>query len=97
MSNNLPQSDSSFVGREREVEEVGRLSGHDPAADADGRRWGGQDASRLQVGAISWPTEWDGVWLVELAPLADPAAGAAGHRYLLDVRGDAGVSRSPRP
>ena len=71
---NLPLQLTSFVGRERELAEVAAAAGDAPAADADRRRRLRQDAP----GAAGrrrrcWTRYPDGVWLVELAPLADPA------------------------
>ena len=71
--NNLPRSLTSFVGRERETREVLDLLRAAPLATLTGA--GGTGKTRLALGvagevAADFP---DGVWLVELAALTDPA------------------------
>ena len=70
---NLPVARTSFVGREREVVEVKRLLAMTGLLSLTGP--GGSGKTRLAVELArdligSYP---DGVWLVELAPLSDPA------------------------
>jgi predicted ATPase len=89
MPNNLPVELTSFVGREREIEEVKRLLA--PGADEAGEGAGagshrqeethlltltgpggtGKTRLALQVAAQLLDFYPDGVWLVELAPVAD--------------------------
>ncbi|MGH3146447.1 MAG: ATP-binding protein, partial [Rubrobacter sp.] len=71
--NNLPSELSSFVGREKELAEVGRLLGDTRLLTLTGP--GGCGKTRLAVEAAGELVEGfeDGVWQVELASLADPA------------------------
>ena len=71
--NNLPLELSSFVGRQDEVAEVGRLLEHNRLLTLTGP--GGCGKTRLALAAagdVAWRFG-DGVWLAELAPVADPA------------------------
>jgi predicted ATPase/class 3 adenylate cyclase len=74
LPNNLPQPTSSFVGREREVEEVGRRLGVTRLLTLTGAGGVGKTRLSLQVGYDQLSAEWDGIWLVELGDLTDPAA-----------------------
>jgi energy-coupling factor transporter ATP-binding protein EcfA2 len=71
--NNLPLQLSSFVGREKELAEVGRLLKETRLLTLTGS--GGCGKTRLALAAAGELVEVfeDGVWLVELAPLADPS------------------------
>jgi len=64
---------STFVGREKELAEVKQLLGANRLLTLTGA--GGCGKTRLALAAASELLEKfeDGVWLVELAPLADPA------------------------
>jgi predicted ATPase/class 3 adenylate cyclase len=69
---NLPTQTTSFVERERELEEVRRtLSGHRLVTLIG---TGGTGKTRLMLEAASGtdPLPRDGIWLTELAPVADP-------------------------
>src|SRR5215204_6862573 len=71
--NNLPSELSSFVGREKELAEVMRLLEDALLLTLTGS--GGCGKTRLALAAAGELAEGfeDGVWLVELAPLADPS------------------------
>src|SRR5919112_523188 len=72
-SHNLPSELSSFVGREKELPEVRRLLENNRLLTLTGP--GGCGKTRLALAAAGGLVERfeDGVWLVELAPLADPS------------------------
>ena len=70
---NLPLQLTSFVGRERELVEVGRLLARHRLVTLTGAGGCGKTRLALQAaadGLDAWP---DGVWFVDLAPLTDPA------------------------
>src|SRR5262249_51749357 len=73
LPNNLPLQPTSFVGREREVAEVRRLLGATRLLTLPGTGGTGRTRLALQVAADLADAHPDGVWLVELAALADPA------------------------
>src|SRR3954470_19010676 len=90
---NLPTALTSFVGRERELTEVGRLLGRHRLLTLTGA--GGAGKTRLAVEAARprLGKHPDGVWLVELAGLADAslvpgAAASAMGLTLPPQRGD---------
>src|SRR5919112_2708702 len=70
---NLPSELSSFVGREKELAEVKRLLENNRLLTLTGS--GGCGKTRLALAAAGELVEGfeDGVWMVDLAPLADPA------------------------
>src|ERR687890_2855958 len=69
---NLPLELSSFVGREKELAEVKRLLKDNRFLTLTGS--GGCGKTRLALAAAAELVEGfeDGVWMVELAPLAEP-------------------------
>lgn len=71
--NNLPLQLTTFVGRGREKSEVARLLASSRLLTLMGA--GGAGKTRLALAVASEVLEQfpDGAWLVELAPLADPA------------------------
>ncbi len=69
--NNLPQPLTSFVGREREVEDVARMLAKNRLVTLTGVGGIGKTRLSLQVAADLLDDFPDGVWLVELAALAD--------------------------
>lgn len=70
---NLPLQLTSFVGREREVAQVKRLLGTTRLLTLTGSGGAGKTRLSLQVAADLLDQFPDGVWLVELASLTDPA------------------------
>src|SRR5215218_588340 len=90
---NLPLELSSFVGREKELAEVKRLMGETRLLTLTGS--GGCGKTRLALAVASELVEGfeDGVWMVELAPLADPSLVAQAVASTLGVREQPG--RSP--
>jgi predicted ATPase len=70
---NLPLQLTSFVGRERELAELAHLLAAHRLVTATGPGGTGKTRLALQAAAEALPDAPDGVWLVELAALADPA------------------------
>ena len=91
--NNLPQQLTSFIGRERELARSAR-----PAARTRGcsRIFGigglGKSRLSLQVAADVLDDYPDGVWFVELAPIADPRLVPQAVASVLGVKEDAGAA-----
>jgi predicted ATPase/class 3 adenylate cyclase len=69
--NNLPQQLTSFIGRERELLEVKRLLPSTRLLTLLGAGGLGKTRLSLQVAADAMDDFPDGVWFVDLAPLAD--------------------------
>jgi hypothetical protein len=90
---NLPSELSSFVGREKELAEVRRLLEDARLLTLTGS--GGCGKTRLALTAAGEVVERfeDGVWMVELAPMADPSLVPQAVASTLDVREQPG--RSP--
>jgi non-specific serine/threonine protein kinase len=90
--NNLPLQLSSFVGREKELAEVMRLLGDARLLTLTGP--GGCGKTRLALAATGELAEGfeDGVWLVELAPLADPSLVSQAVASVVGVREQPGRS-----
>ena len=70
--NNLPIQLTSFIGREREKAEVGRLLFTNRLVTLTGAGGAGKTRLALQVAAEGIEEFPDGVWLVELAALSSP-------------------------
>ena len=89
---NLPLELSSFVGREKELAEVKRCWG-DPPADAHRLgRLAARRGWRWRLQASLWKGFEDGVWMVELASLAEPSLVAQAVASTLGVREQPGRS-----
>lgn len=88
--NNLPQQLTSFIGRERELAEVKSLLANTRLLTLLGVGGIGKSRLSLQVAADSMDEYPDGVWLVELAPLADLRLVPQGVASVLGVREEAG-------
>ena len=70
--NNLPIQLTSFIGRERELAEAKSQLASARLLTLIGPGGTGKTRLALQIGAEMLPDFADGVWLAELAPLADP-------------------------
>ena len=71
-TSNLPVSPTSFIGREKEKEQIAYLSGQSPLVTVLGAAGIGKTRLCLQVAQAQSGAYPDGVWLVELAPIRDP-------------------------
>ena len=86
---NLPVQLTSFIGREKEIAEAKRLLAATPLLTLTGPGGTGKTRLSLQVAAEVLDTFKDGVWFVELAPVADPGLVAPTIAHAL------GLSESP--
>ena len=71
--NNLPPQLTSFIGRERELQEAQKLLASTRLLTLIGPGGTGKTRLSLRLAAEQLSEFKDGVWLVELAPLSDPA------------------------
>lgn len=71
---NLPTPLTSFVGRDAQITELIALGGQHRLVTLTGVGGVGKTRLSIQVAAELTPQFADGVWLVELAPVGDPAA-----------------------
>ena len=72
-NHNLPMQLSSFIGRERELAEAQAKLTSARLLTLIGPGGTGKTRLSLQIAAEQIPNFKDGVWLVELAPVSDPA------------------------
>ncbi|NJP98507.1 LuxR family transcriptional regulator [Nonomuraea sp. FMUSA5-5] len=70
---NLPVEPNRFIGRERDVSELGALVREERVITLSGVGGIGKTRLSLRVAAQARPWFADGVWLVELARVGDPA------------------------
>src|ERR687887_340525 len=70
---NLPAQVTSFVGRDYEIAELTRLLERTRILTLTGAGGVGKTRLAIQTAAALVDRYPDGVWLVELAPLSDPA------------------------
>src|SRR6266508_1124150 len=70
---NLPTSLSSFIGREKELDEITRLIAKNRLVTLTGVGGIGKTRLSIQVASGLLNDRPNGTWLVELAPLSDPA------------------------
>ena len=90
LPNNLPQQVTSFIGREKEVAEIKALLGKTRLLTLTGAGGAGKTRLSLQVAADLLDGEGDGVWLVELAALSDPALVVQAVADVLGIKEQAG-------
>ena len=90
--NNLPQQVTTFIGRERELSEVKAMLEKNRLLTLLGVGGLGKTRFSLQVGAEVLDDYPDGVWLVELAPLADERLVAQAVASVVGVKEEAGRS-----
>lgn len=70
--NNLPIQQTSFRGREHDLEEVKSLLSEHKLVTLFGSGGIGKTRLALQVGAEVLDRHPDGVWLIDFAPITDP-------------------------
>jgi len=92
ISNNLPIQLTTFIGREREIEDVKRLLAKARLLTLMGTGGAGKTRLSIQVAADLIDQFQKGVWLVELAPLTDPALVVQAVATTFQVREAAGRS-----
>ena len=92
LRHNLPQQVTSFVGREKESAEVGRLLAKTRLLTLTGSGGCGKTRLALQVAADMLDGSGDGVWLVELASLSDPGMVPQALATVLGVKEEPGES-----
>ncbi len=88
--NNLPQQLTSFVGRERELAQARDLLSRTRLLTLLGVGGLGKSRLSLQIAAEVLEEFPDGVWLVELAPIADERLVPLSVASALGVKEDAG-------
>jgi predicted ATPase/transcriptional regulator with XRE-family HTH domain len=84
--NNLPTPWSSFIGRERECEEVGHLVATSRLVTLTGAGGSGKTRLALEVARALLPRFRDGVWFVDLAPLSNSDLVPAAVALALGIR-----------
>ncbi len=90
IANNLPRQLTTFIGREREIAEAKRLLAEAHLLTATGPGGSGKTRLALKIAAAVLDEYPDGVWLLEFAPLADPAIVPQVLATTLGVREEAG-------
>ncbi|MDL1862112.1 adenylate/guanylate cyclase domain-containing protein, partial [Betaproteobacteria bacterium PRO7] len=88
--NNLAQQLNSFVGRSRELADVRRLLAANRLVTLLGMGGIGKSRLSVQLGAEVLDDYPDGVWLIELAPLADAQLVPQAVAAVLGVKEEAG-------
>jgi predicted ATPase len=88
--NNLPHQGTTFVGREREIDEVKAMLGQARLVTLLGMGGLGKTRLSLQVAAEQLALYPDGVWFLDLSPLTDGALVAAEAARVLDVAEEPG-------
>jgi predicted ATPase/class 3 adenylate cyclase len=86
MPNNLPSQLTSFVGREAELREIDRLTREHRLVTLVGTGGSGKTRCAIQAGAELLDRFIDGVWLVDLAPISNPALVTAALAQALGVK-----------
>ena len=94
--NNLPQQLTSFVGREREIEDAGALLTRTRLLTLSGIGGLGKTRLALQIAGNVLDRYRDGAWFVDLAPIRDGALVTSEAAKVLGVREEPGrpIARS---
>ncbi len=90
LPNNLPQQATRLIGRETQIAEIKDLLGKTRLLTLTGTGGCGKTRLSLQVAADLLDRYFDGVWVVELAALTDPALLPQTVAEALDVREEPG-------
>jgi predicted ATPase len=90
-TNNLPTQLTSFIGREREMTEATKRINDARLLTLIGPGGTGKTRLSIQLGTELLPKFTDGVWFIELAPLADPALILQTVASVLGVRAQVGM------
>ena len=93
---NLPESLTSFIGREREVAELEKLLADQRLLTLTGAGGVGKTRLALRVAAAVLDEYGDGVWLVELDALSDPALMPQAVSTVLELKEERGKSSTER-
>ncbi len=88
--NNLPRQANSFVGRERELTEVGTLMAGTALLSLVGTGGLGKTRLALQIATGALDDHPDGVWFVDLAPVSDATLVPQVLADVLGVKGEVG-------
>lgn len=88
--NNLPQQATSFVGRDRELDELKALLGSARLVTLLGMGGLGKTRLSLQVAAELLAEYPDGAWFLDFAPIREPALVIGEAASVLGVREEAG-------
>jgi predicted ATPase len=91
---NLPMPATTLFGRDRDLGAVTALLGSHRFVTLTGVGGVGKTRLALEVAGVLGPEFSDGVWLVELAPIGDPAAVPDGVANVLGISPRSGLSVS---
>jgi predicted ATPase/DNA-binding SARP family transcriptional activator len=91
---NLRAALTSFVGRDEEIERVGKLLGESRLTTLTGPGGAGKTRLAIEAARTAVASMPDGVWLAELAPVNDPGEAAQTVLSTLGLREQVLISRS---
>jgi predicted ATPase/class 3 adenylate cyclase len=91
LPNNLPLQLTSFIGREKEIEEIRKLIAAHRMVTLTGPGGTGKTRLSIEAGTRELASFVNGVWLVELAPLSDPASVLQGIASVFNLRAQMGM------
>ena len=91
---NLPVQLTSFIGREKEIDQAKQLLSTTHLLTLAGAGGVGKTRLALQLGAALLESFKDGVWLVELAPISDPSLVAQAIAQVMELRAEMMITPS---
>jgi predicted ATPase/class 3 adenylate cyclase len=94
-NHNLPTQLTSFIGREKEIDELKKLIAEHRLITLTGSGGAGKTRLALRVASDLLRSFASGIWFVELAPLADPALVTQTLLSVLKLREDPPGHRTP--